>query len=108
MQELSHFLNGAAVKGGSGRFADVMNPATGEVQARVPLASKAEVDAAVASAAAAQQGWGATNPQRRGAGADGIRPAPEPRHGQAGRGAEPRARQDHPRRARATCSAGLR
>jgi malonate-semialdehyde dehydrogenase (acetylating) / methylmalonate-semialdehyde dehydrogenase len=35
------------------------------VQAPVPLASKAELDAAVASAAAAQPKWGATNPQRR-------------------------------------------
>jgi malonate-semialdehyde dehydrogenase (acetylating) / methylmalonate-semialdehyde dehydrogenase len=65
MQELTHFIDGAHVKGGSGRFADVFNPATGEVQAKVPLASKAELDAAVASAAAAQPKWGATNPQRR-------------------------------------------
>ena len=66
MQELSHYINGEAVKGTSGRFADVYNPATGEVQARVPLASTAEVDAAIAAAAAAQPAWGATNPQRRG------------------------------------------
>ena len=39
----------ARVEGGSGRAADVFNPATGEVQARVALASKAEVDAAVAA-----------------------------------------------------------
>ena len=65
MQELSHFINGKHVKGTSGRFADVFNPATGEVQAKVPLASKAELDAAVASAAAAQPKWAATNPQRR-------------------------------------------
>ena len=65
MQELSHWIDGRHVKGTSGRFADVFNPATGEVQARVPLASAAELDAAVASAAAAQVNWGATNPQRR-------------------------------------------
>ncbi|MEL6798850.1 MAG: CoA-acylating methylmalonate-semialdehyde dehydrogenase [Pseudomonadota bacterium] len=65
MEELSHFIDGAHVKGTSGRFADVFNPATGEVQAKVPLASKAELDAAVASAAAAQPAWAATNPQRR-------------------------------------------
>ena len=65
MQELSHFIDGARVAGTSGRFADVFNPATGEVQARVPLASKAEVDDAVARAAKAQIAWGATNPQRR-------------------------------------------
>jgi malonate-semialdehyde dehydrogenase (acetylating)/methylmalonate-semialdehyde dehydrogenase len=65
MEELSHFIDGALVKGGSGRFADVFNPATGEVQAKVPLASKDEVDAAIARAAEAQPKWAATNPQRR-------------------------------------------
>ncbi len=65
MNELSHFIDGAHAKGTSGRFADVFNPATGEVQARVPLASKDELDAAVASAARAQPAWAATNPQRR-------------------------------------------
>ncbi|MGJ8584633.1 MAG: CoA-acylating methylmalonate-semialdehyde dehydrogenase [Marinosulfonomonas sp.] len=65
MQELTHFINGKHVKGTSGRFADVFNPATGEVQAKVPLASVEELDAAVASAAEAQVGWAATNPQRR-------------------------------------------
>lgn len=63
--ELSHYIGGAHVKGTSGRFADVFNPATGEVQARVPLASADELNAAVAIAAEAQQAWGATNPQRR-------------------------------------------
>ena len=63
--ELTHFIGGQHVKGTSGRFADVYNPATGEVQAKVALASAAEVDAAVQSAAKAQPAWGATNPQRR-------------------------------------------
>ncbi|WP_010141799.1 CoA-acylating methylmalonate-semialdehyde dehydrogenase [Oceanicola sp. S124] len=65
MQELSHYIDGAHVKGGSGRFSDVLNPATGEVTGRVPLASVAEVNDAVARAAEAQKGWAATNPQRR-------------------------------------------
>ena len=65
MQELTHFIDGAHVKGTSGRFTDVYNPATGEVQARVPLASPEELKAAIASAEKAQVGWGATNPQRR-------------------------------------------
>ncbi len=65
MQELTHWINGKHVKGKSGRFADVFNPATGEVQAKVPLASKDELDDAVAAAAKAQPAWGATNPQRR-------------------------------------------
>ena len=58
MQELTHYINGAHVKGTSGRFADVMNPATGEVQAQVPLANAAEMDSAVqyASRRTAQMG----------------------------------------------------
>ncbi|MEM6594399.1 MAG: CoA-acylating methylmalonate-semialdehyde dehydrogenase [Pseudomonadota bacterium] len=65
MQELTHYINGAHVKGSSGRFAEVFNPATGEVQAKVPLASEAELERAVAAAAAAQPAWAAVNPQRR-------------------------------------------
>jgi malonate-semialdehyde dehydrogenase (acetylating) / methylmalonate-semialdehyde dehydrogenase len=66
MREIGHWIDGKRVPGTSGRTADVFNPATGEVQARVALASKAELDAAVASAARAQVAWGATNPQKRG------------------------------------------
>ena len=65
MTELTHFIGGKHVKGTSGRFGDVFNPATGEAEKRVPLASAAELDAAVQDAAAAQPGWAATNPQRR-------------------------------------------
>jgi malonate-semialdehyde dehydrogenase (acetylating)/methylmalonate-semialdehyde dehydrogenase len=65
MQELTHYIGGAHVKGTSGRFADIFNPATGEVQARVPLASAAEMAHAVEVASAAQPAWAATNPQRR-------------------------------------------
>jgi len=65
MREIGHFVGGKAIKGGSGRFGDVFDPNTGEVQAKVAFAAKAEVDQAIADAAAAQPGWGATNPQRR-------------------------------------------
>ncbi|MGI3210798.1 CoA-acylating methylmalonate-semialdehyde dehydrogenase [Roseovarius tibetensis] len=65
MQELTHYIDGAHVKGTSGRFSDVFNPATGEVQARCPLAGPDEMARAVAVAQAAQPAWAATNPQRR-------------------------------------------
>lgn len=65
MQDLTHYINGTHTKGQSGRFADVMNPATGEVQARVPLANAEELAFAVNIAKDAQVGWAATNPQRR-------------------------------------------
>ncbi|MEP5153832.1 CoA-acylating methylmalonate-semialdehyde dehydrogenase [Planktotalea sp.] len=65
MQELTHYIGGEHVKGTSGRFSDVYNPATGEVQAKCPLASAEEMANAVAIAAEAQPAWAATNPQRR-------------------------------------------
>jgi malonate-semialdehyde dehydrogenase (acetylating)/methylmalonate-semialdehyde dehydrogenase len=65
MEQIGHWIDGKRVAGMSGRVADVFNPATGEVQAQVALASKAEMDAAVASAGEAQRAWGATNPQKR-------------------------------------------
>ena len=65
MRDISHFVNGSAFVGASGRFGDVFNPNTGEVQARVQLATVAELDAAVAAAQAAFPAWSATNPQRR-------------------------------------------
>ncbi len=65
MLEYGHFIGGKTVKGTSGRFGDVFQPMTGEVRAKVALATKAEVAAAVANAQAAQPAWAATNPQRR-------------------------------------------
>ncbi|MGZ6014027.1 MAG: CoA-acylating methylmalonate-semialdehyde dehydrogenase, partial [Caulobacteraceae bacterium] len=65
MREITHFIDGASVAGTSGRFSEIFNPNTGEVQARVALASLGEVDAAVASAVRAQQTWALVNPQRR-------------------------------------------
>src|ERR1700758_4694239 len=65
MREIGHFIGGKEVKGTSGRFGDVFNPNTGEVQARVALASKAEMEKAIANAEAAFPAWAATNPQRR-------------------------------------------
>ena len=55
--QISHFING--------RRTDVMDPNTGQVQGKAPMASAADVDAAVAGAAEAQKEWAAWNPQRR-------------------------------------------
>jgi malonate-semialdehyde dehydrogenase (acetylating)/methylmalonate-semialdehyde dehydrogenase len=63
--ELTHFINGKRVAGQSGRFGDVFNPATGEATSRVPLASAAEVDAAVQSAKSAFPKWAQTPPLSR-------------------------------------------
>ena len=63
--ELTHLVAGQRVTGTSGRFADVLDPNTGGVQARVPLASAEEVRDAIADAETAQREWATWNPQRR-------------------------------------------
>jgi len=65
MREIGHFIGGKHVAGTSGRTSDVFNPATGEVEAKVALASANELNAAIENAKAAQPAWAATNPQRR-------------------------------------------
>src|SRR5271155_776126 len=65
VREIHHWISGTGVQGLSGRFADVFHPASGQVQARVPLASAGEVDRAVAAAAAAFPEWSAQPPLRR-------------------------------------------
>ncbi|OXR45204.1 putative 3-oxopropanoate dehydrogenase [Nocardia cerradoensis] len=65
VRELTHFIAGTHVAGTSGNFGDVYDPSTGQVQARVPLASVSEVEAAIANAAEAQRAWAAFNPQKR-------------------------------------------
>ena len=65
MRTLKHYINGAAVTGSSDRTQAVFDPATGNVEKRVPLANRAEVNAAVAAAAEAWPLWAATPPLAR-------------------------------------------
>jgi malonate-semialdehyde dehydrogenase (acetylating)/methylmalonate-semialdehyde dehydrogenase len=65
VSELTHFIGGNSVSGASGRFGDVFNPALGSASARVPLASTAEVDRAVAAAKAAFPAWSEVAPIKR-------------------------------------------
>ena len=65
LREITHWIGGQKVAGASGRFSDVYNPATGQVQARLPLANRAELDKAVATAKAAFPAWGAQPSLRR-------------------------------------------
>ena len=65
MERISHWVNNKVVRGTSGRTGKVFNPATGEQQAEVDLASVEEVDAAIAVAKAAFPAWRATNMSRR-------------------------------------------
>ncbi|GHG28115.1 methylmalonate-semialdehyde dehydrogenase (acylating) [Deinococcus indicus] len=54
---INHWLGGKLTPGTSGRSAKVFNPATGEVQGLVDLASRAEVDTAVAAAVQTARSW---------------------------------------------------
>jgi len=62
---LHHFIDGQCVKGNSGRFREVINPATGDIIAKVPLASPDETALAIAAAAKAFPAWRDTPPLRR-------------------------------------------
>ena len=61
VKEYTHYINGEHVAGKSGRFQDVFNPSTGEVSAKTPLATTAEVEDAIAVAQAAFPEWSATS-----------------------------------------------
>ncbi len=62
---LSNYVGGRWTESESSELLDVTNPATGEVIARVPLSTAAELDAAVAAARAALPAWrGVAVPER--------------------------------------------
>ncbi len=65
MREIGHFVGGKLVSGTSGRSGNVHNPATGEISAKVALASADEMRKAVAIAANAFPDWAATPPLTR-------------------------------------------
>ena len=65
MRQIGHYIDGENIAGASSRSADIFNPNTGQVQAKVNLAGTKDIEAAIASADAAQQEWLKINPQRR-------------------------------------------
>jgi malonate-semialdehyde dehydrogenase (acetylating)/methylmalonate-semialdehyde dehydrogenase len=65
VNELQNYIDGEWVASESERWLDVHNPALGEVIARVPLSSAAEVNDAAEAAAAAFQEWRETPPYTR-------------------------------------------
>jgi malonate-semialdehyde dehydrogenase (acetylating) / methylmalonate-semialdehyde dehydrogenase len=62
---IDHWINGQRVGGASGRMGPVFNPATGQQQGEVALASVAEVDAAVANAKEAFTTWRSSSLSKR-------------------------------------------
>jgi malonate-semialdehyde dehydrogenase (acetylating)/methylmalonate-semialdehyde dehydrogenase len=65
--QIPHWIDGSATPGTSGRTSPVFNPATGEHTGDVHLASTAEVDAALASAARSAREWRHASLSRRAA-----------------------------------------
>ena len=65
MKTIEHFVNGKSFSGTSKRTSDVFNPATGEVSAKVNLASKKDVDDAVEIASKAFIKWSQVPPLQR-------------------------------------------
>jgi betaine-aldehyde dehydrogenase len=65
LQDLSNFVGGRYVAAASGRTSEVVDPSTGEAYARAPVSGPADVDAALAAAAAAAPGWRDATPAER-------------------------------------------
>lgn len=65
MYNRHHYIGGKSVEGTSGRFGPIFNPSTGEQQGKVALASKKEVETAIANAEAAFPEWAATSVVKR-------------------------------------------
>ncbi|MFI2301333.1 gamma-aminobutyraldehyde dehydrogenase [Actinacidiphila glaucinigra] len=65
LRTLRNHINGEFRDAADGRTTDVVNPATGEVYATAPLSAAADVDAAMAAAAAAFPAWRDTTPSER-------------------------------------------
>jgi hypothetical protein len=65
LERVPHWIGGKTVAGEAKSFAEVFNPATGEVKRRVPLDSAAELEQAVAAATAAFPEWSSLPPLRR-------------------------------------------
>jgi malonate-semialdehyde dehydrogenase (acetylating)/methylmalonate-semialdehyde dehydrogenase len=65
LTKVPNYINGRWAESRAGEWIDVTNPATGETIAQTPLSDAAEVDAAVAAAAAAFPEWRRTPPEDR-------------------------------------------
>ena len=98
MLDYGHFIGGKHVKGTSGRTGDVFQPMTGEVRAKVALASKAEVARGRRERQGGAAGLGRDQPAAARPRADEVPRARQPRLRQARRRPRPRARQDRRRR----------
>jgi len=65
MRRLENFIGGESVAPQSGQYVELINPATGQPFAEMPVSNAADVDAAVAAAAKAFTTWRRTTPSQR-------------------------------------------
>jgi betaine-aldehyde dehydrogenase len=65
LRALRNYINGEFVDAADGRTTEVIDPTTGEAYATAPLSGAADVDAAMAAAAAAFETWRETTPSER-------------------------------------------
>jgi betaine-aldehyde dehydrogenase len=65
MQAFQNFVNGTSVPAADGRTTDVVDPVTGRAYATAPVSGPADIDAAMAAAAAAFEDWRETTPSER-------------------------------------------
>jgi len=65
LHTLRNYINGAFAGAADGRTTEVVDPTTGEAYATAPLSAAADVDAAMAAAAAAFEVWRDTTPSQR-------------------------------------------
>jgi len=65
MRRLTNFIGGESVAPKSGQYVELINPATGQPFAEMPVSNAADVDAAVQVAAKAFTTWRRTTPSER-------------------------------------------
>lgn len=65
LRRLRNYIGGEFKDAADGRTTEVVNPATGEAYATAPLSGQADVDAAMAAAAAAFPAWRDSTPSER-------------------------------------------
>ena len=65
MSNLRNFINGTYVEPKDGKYADLIDPTTGEVNASAPVSGSADIDAAMTAASAAFESWRDATPSTR-------------------------------------------
>lgn len=65
MNKIGHFINNQAIEGAGSQLLPVFDPAIGTQTGAVAVATPAEIESAIAAAAAAFPAWAATTPLRR-------------------------------------------